>query len=65
LPATDHEFAEWRLARVSLDYHIEIEGFYYSVPHRLIREQVDTRRTMPRDNQGERRPAISAVAAHL
>lgn len=32
LPDTDHEFAEWRLARVSLDYHIEIDGFYYSIP---------------------------------
>jgi transposase len=45
LPETDHEFAEWRFARVSLDYHVEVEGFLYSVPHRLIREQVDTRAT--------------------
>lgn len=45
LPETDHEFAEWRFARVSLDYHIELDGFFYSVPHRLIREQVDTRMT--------------------
>ena len=29
LPASDYEFAEWRLARVGLDYHAEIEGFYY------------------------------------
>jgi transposase len=45
LPDTDHEFAEWRFARVSLDYHVELDGFFYSVPHRLIREQVDTRVT--------------------
>lgn len=45
LPATDYEFAEWRLARVSLDYHVEYEGFFYSVPHPLIREQVDVRAT--------------------
>ena len=45
LPDTDHEFAEWRFARVSLDYHVEFDGFFYSVPHRLIREQVDTRAT--------------------
>jgi transposase len=45
LPEADHEFAEWRFARVSLDYHVEIEGFFYSVPHQLIREQVDTRTT--------------------
>jgi transposase len=45
LPDTDHEFAQWRFARVSLDYHVELDGFFYSVPHQLIREQVDTRVT--------------------
>jgi len=30
LPASDYEFAEWRLARVRLDHHVEIEGFYCS-----------------------------------
>jgi uncharacterized protein YjiS (DUF1127 family) len=45
LPASNYEFAEWRLARVALDYHVEIEGFYYSVPHALIRAQVDVRIT--------------------
>src|SRR5208337_2172644 len=41
LPATEYLYAEWRLARVGLDYHVEIESFFYSVPHSLIREQVD------------------------
>jgi transposase len=45
LAATEYEFAEWRLARVGLDYHVEAEGFYYSVPHSLIRAQVDLRIT--------------------
>jgi len=45
LPRDDFEYAEWRLARVSIDYHVEVEGFFYSVPHALIREQVDTRAT--------------------
>jgi len=45
LPATDYEFAEWRFARVGPDYHVEVEGFYYSVPHALIRAQVDVRIT--------------------
>jgi transposase len=45
LPATDYEFAEWRLARVGLDYHVEIDGFFYSVPHALLRAQVDVRIT--------------------
>jgi len=61
LPAVDYEYAEWRLARVGLDYHIEIEGFFYSVPHALIREQVDSRtttRTVEIFHRGRR------VAAH-
>ena len=45
LPQTDYEFAEWRLARVGIDYHVEVAGFFYSVPHRLIREPVETRLT--------------------
>ncbi|MEO5325220.1 IS21 family transposase [Mesorhizobium sp. CC13] len=45
LPAEDYEFAEWRLARVSTDYHVEFPSFFYSVPHALIRQQVNTRAT--------------------
>lgn len=32
LPDGDYQFAEWLLARVSLDYRIEVDGFFYSVP---------------------------------
>jgi transposase len=45
LPGDDYEFAEWRFVRVGTDYHVEYEGFFYSVPHGLIREQVDLRAT--------------------
>ena len=45
LPETDWEFAEWRRARVNIDYHIEIERFPYSVPHALIHAEVDVRIT--------------------
>ena len=45
LPQDDFEYAEWHLARVGIDYHVEVQGFFYSVPHALIREQVDTRAT--------------------
>ncbi len=45
LPEQDYEYAEWRLARVGIDYHVEVDGFFYSVPHALIREQVETRAT--------------------
>jgi transposase len=61
LPAADYEFAEWRLARVGIDYHVQVEGFYYSVPHALIRAQVDLRitsRTIEVFHRGKR------IAAH-
>jgi len=45
LPDADWEFAEWRRARVNLDYHIEVHDFLYSVPHTLIRAEVDVRVT--------------------
>jgi transposase len=45
LPEQDYEYADWHLARVGIDYHVEVAGFFYSVPHGLIREQVDTRAT--------------------
>ena len=45
LPAEDYEFAVWQFARVGPDYHIEIKKFFYSVPHGLIRAQVDVRMT--------------------
>ena len=45
LPATAWEFAEWKRARVSIDYHIEVDGFFYSAPHALIHAEVDVRAT--------------------
>jgi transposase len=45
LPEKSYEFAEWRVATVNIDYHIEIERHYYSVPFRLIREKLDVRLT--------------------
>nr|WP_201752192.1 hypothetical protein [Microvirga arsenatis] len=38
-------FAQWQFARVGLDYHIEVDGFFYPVPFGLIGEQVDVRLT--------------------
>lgn len=45
LPETPYEFAEWKLVRVGPDYHVEVAGFYYSVPATLIRQQIDARLT--------------------
>jgi transposase len=45
LPDAPYRYAEWRKCRVAPDYHVEIAGHYYSVPSRLIREQVEARIT--------------------
>lgn len=45
LPATRYEFAEWKVATVGIDYHVEIAGHYYSVPYRFARQKVDARFT--------------------
>jgi len=41
LPERPYQFAEWGKARVNIDYHIEVDQHYYSVPFRLIREPLD------------------------
>jgi transposase len=46
LPATRYEYAEWKKARVSLDYHVCADEHYYSVPHRFVKEEVDIRLTI-------------------
>ncbi len=43
LPERRYEYADWRLARVNLDYHIQVLDHFYSVPFALVREQVDVR----------------------
>jgi transposase len=61
LPAAPYAYAEWRRCRAGLDYHVEVHGHFYSVPHRLAREVVEARvtdRTVELFHKGAR------VAAH-
>lgn len=48
LPPTRYALGRWKAAKVNIDYHVEFEGHYYSVPHRLV---------------GARRPARQRRAA--
>jgi transposase len=41
LPAYPYEYAQWKKARVNIDYHVEVDRHWYSVPHALIRQQVE------------------------
>src|ERR1700730_3587397 len=45
LPAEPYEYAEWKRCRVGLNYHVEIGKHYYSVPHQLIRQEIEARIT--------------------
>jgi transposase len=45
LPAEPYEYSEWRGCRVGVDYHVDIDAHYYSVPYRFFRAEVDVRLT--------------------
>lgn len=45
LPASRYELARFKPCRVNIDYHVEIEASFYSVPHSLVRARVEARIT--------------------
>ena len=45
LPAPRYQFAQWKKAPVHIDYHVEVDGHYYSVPYQLMKKQLDIRIT--------------------
>ena len=45
LPPRPYAFAEWKKERVRLDYHVEVDGHYYSVPYQLAQQPVEIRYT--------------------
>jgi len=62
LPLARYEFALWKTATVNIDYHLEVDHHYYSVPHQLVHQKLDVRRsasTVEIFHNGKR------VASHL
>jgi transposase len=62
LPQRLYEYAEWYKAKVQLNYHIEVDRHYYSVPYQLLHEKIDIRLTaavIEAFHKGER------IAAHV
>jgi transposase len=45
LPERPYEFATFKTCRVNIDYHVEFEKHFYSVPYTLIHEEVRIRAT--------------------
>jgi len=45
LPPRAYEYASWTRPRVRTDYHVELDGHFYSVRYQLVGKQVDVRAT--------------------
>lgn len=45
LPETAYEYAEWKKAKPGIDYHVEVEKHFYSVPHQWVGRVLDVRIT--------------------
>lgn len=45
LPLSRFEYAEWKRARVNIDYHVVFDEHFYSVPYALAHEEVWVRAT--------------------
>jgi len=43
LPTYPFVFGHWKHAKVNVDYHIELEGHYYSVPYSLVGQAVQVK----------------------
>src|SRR5580693_2644300 len=68
LPPLPYEYAEWKRCRVGLDYHVELAKHYYSVPHQLLRQEVEAA-SRPRQSRSfiaaNASPAIAAACARI
>ena len=77
LPARPYSFATWKTVRVNIDYHVEIERHYYSVPYQLVKQQLEARisahtveifhcgKRVATHPRSDRRGAHSTVAQHM
>jgi len=45
LPAERYVMAQWKPVKPNIDYHVEVEKHYYSVPYQLVGQRLDARYT--------------------
>jgi len=45
LPADRFEYAQWKTLMVNIDYHVDINRSYYSVPYQLRKQKIEARIT--------------------
>jgi len=62
LPSNPYQYTDIKRARVHIDYHIEYDRHYYSVPHHLVKQEVEVQvcdNTVSVYHHGQR------IASHL
>lgn len=77
LPAHRYEYAEWLGAKVNIDYHVEVDHRWYSVPHQLVGRHCDIRvtaaivevlhrgRRVASHRRSPKRGSFTTVRAHM
>ncbi len=77
LPGARYELARFKTVKVHIDYHVEIEGHRYSVPHALVGQELSARLTrrgvelllrgqrVAAHAKGERQGGFTTVEAHM
>jgi transposase len=45
LPTERYQLAEWKKVRANIDYHVEVDRHFYSVPYQLVGQQLEARFT--------------------
>jgi transposase len=57
LPVRRFEFGTWKIGTVNIDYHIELNRHYYSVPYQLVGKKIEiyfTEKTVAIFHEGQR-----------
>lgn len=77
LPPQRYEFARFKTVKVHIDYHVEVDGHRYSVPHALVGQTLEARITrhgvelllrgqrMAAHARSDRRGGYTTVEAHM
>ena len=65
LPPTRMPIVRFKSVGVNIDYHVELDGHYYSVPHRLVHKKLELRvsSTTVEAFFGQQRAAVHAYSA--
>ncbi len=77
LPSMRYEYIEFKLARVNIDYHFIFDKHFYSVPHHLVKHQVEVQasrdgvavffkgKQVARHARSYREGSFSTMASHM